>query len=127
MITDHPFFIDYSVTTDGKVWSKYRVKLRIDGSRLPIKGRWLKPAMHKSGHLHVVLRQDGQSYTKKIHHLVLETFIGLRPEGLECRHLNGNPADNRLENLQWGTSHENHQDSIEHGTVPKGEKHHNTK
>ncbi|KKM63215.1 hypothetical protein LCGC14_1513630, partial [marine sediment metagenome] len=52
----------------------------------------------------------------RIHRLILETYIGPRPKGMECRHLNGNPADNRFENLCWGTHVENSQDSIKHGT-----------
>lgn len=33
-----------------------------------------------------------------------------------CRHLNGNPYDNRLENLAWGTPSENMLDKVRHGT-----------
>ena len=43
--------------------------------------------------------------------------MGKRPEGLVCRHLNGNPLDNRLENICWGTQQENAQDAIRHGTA----------
>src|SRR3954466_7600146 len=34
---------------------------------------------------------------------VLEAFVGPCPEGLECSHLNGDPWDNRPENLAWET------------------------
>ena len=42
-----------------------------------------------------------------IAHTVLETFIGPRPHGLECDHINRIPHDNRLENLRWVTRSEN--------------------
>jgi hypothetical protein len=61
-----------------------------------------------------------------VHALVLEAFVGLCPQGMECRHLNGVRHDNRLANLTWGTYAENNADRVRHGTngnVAKGEKH----
>ena len=43
----------------------------------------------------------------RVHKLVMLTFIGPVQEGLEIRHLNGNPQDNRLENLKYDTHSEN--------------------
>lgn len=57
-----------------------------------------------------------------IHRLVLETFIGPAPEGLQTRHLDGNPRNNRLDNLCWGTPKENQADRALHGTDNKGER-----
>lgn len=56
----------------------------------------------------------GKRTEKFVHHVVLETFVGPRPEGMEARHLNGNHSDNRLRNLAWGTRAQNGQDKIEH-------------
>jgi len=50
-----------------------------------------------------------------VHRMVLLAFVGPAPEGMKCRHLNGNPKDNRLENLCWGTSSENNRDIVRHG------------
>ncbi len=43
---------------------------------------------------------------------------------METRHLEGNPDDNRLSKIKWGTPQENHQDKIRHGraTILRGEK-----
>jgi len=97
-------FKKYSVTRDGRVWSQHNG------------GRWLKPTPHRSGHLYVTLCVKGKSFYRHIHRLVLETFVGLRPVNMQCRHLNGDPTDNRLSNLRWGTQSENQCDAVKHGT-----------
>ncbi len=57
---------------------------------------------------------------RQVHRLVLETYVGSCPEGMVCRHLNGDPADNRLKNICWGTPSENVHDAIRHGTHRTG-------
>lgn len=51
-----------------------------------------------------------------VHRLVLETFVGPCPPGMEALHRNGNPSDNSLSNLHWGTKIENAADMLRHGT-----------
>ena len=62
-----------------------------------------------------------------MHILVLETFVGPRPEGMQCRHLDGDETNNHISNLCWGTVAENHRDKILHGTSNRGERHYGTK
>lgn len=52
-----------------------------------------------------VVRVEGRN--RKVHHLVLETFICMRPEGAEALHLDANPGNPSLDNLRWGTPSEN--------------------
>ncbi len=63
----------------------------------------------------------------RVHRLVLLVFVGPCPPGMGCRHLNGNPADNRLENLAWGTHTENMADRNRHGNYTRGSRHFNAK
>lgn len=42
-----------------------------------------------------------------VHHLVLFTFIGKKPNGHECDHIDNNPKNNNLSNLRWITIGEN--------------------
>lgn len=71
----------------------------------------------KTGHLHTCLNRPGVQVTAKVHRLVLEAFVGPCPTGMETRHRNGDPADNRLGNLSWSTHAENMGDLVEHGTA----------
>lgn len=70
---------------------------------------------HPAGYLCVKLSKDGRKKHYTVHTLLIIAFRGPRPAGKECRHRNGDPTDNRLVNLIWGTSAENSQDMIEHG------------
>jgi len=81
----------------------------------------------KAGYHIVSLCRDGQQLTTKVHHVVLLTFVGARPDGMECRHLDGNRVNNHVLNLAWGTPTENSNDRALHGTMPKGEKCFNAK
>ena len=111
-----PRFPDYFISRDGGVWSKPRKYCS------PI-GKWLIPGIGWYGHLTFVLRKRGKSYSIGVHRLLLETFISACPLGEECRHLDGNPANNNLDNLCWGTEKENQQDRKKHGTSLEGIKH----
>ena len=66
----------------------------------------LKPGRYcKSGHVSVVLGHGEKGIP--VHQLIMKTFVGEKPEGMEVLHKNGNPKDNRLENLRYGTRTEN--------------------
>lgn len=55
--------------------------------------------------------------------LILIAFKGLRPKGMECSHLDGNPKNNKINNLKWCTSLENHSHKKLHGTTALGDRH----
>lgn len=54
-------------------------------------------------YLCVHLSVNGQSKVISVHRLVVEAFIGSQPTGHEVRHLDGNPQNNNLDNILWGT------------------------
>lgn len=68
-----------------------------------------------------------KSVVRFVHVLILEAFVGKRPKGEVCRHLNGDGLDNRLKNLRWGTRKENERDKRRHGRAMLGERHHAAK
>jgi hypothetical protein len=86
----------------------------------------LTPSTTKRGYKLVILVDD-ESERKNmfVHSAVLLAFEGPCPDGMQCRHLDGNPANNNLSNLIWGTGKENAEDRDRHGTTNRmpGEKH----
>lgn len=90
-----------------------------DQGRVRNQTRLLKPSRQQRGHMLVHLGTSAQRY---VHRLVLDAFVGPCPKGMECRHLNGDPADNRLGNLAWGTRLENFADRTRLGehNAPRG-------
>jgi HNH endonuclease len=106
-----PGFPKSRVGMDGSVWSLKR-------------GGWkrLRCGRDRDGYVTVEFSKNGKVNRWRVHRLVLELFVGPRPEGMECRHLNGKPDDNRIENLTWGTRSENRHDAKRHGTNMGGPK-----
>lgn len=82
---------------------------------------------HRDGHIQVTLHRDGERKTFYVHTLVLEAFVGPRPEGLQCCHRDGNPKHNWASNLRWGSPSENYGDRRRHGTDCAGERNGNAK
>ena len=87
----------------GRIRSVTRV---IEDGRT-FKGRVKKLGTSATGHLRVNLSYPGFSGVLWVHRLIAAAFIGPCPEGMEVRHLNDVPSDNRAENLVYGTRKEN--------------------
>lgn len=103
----------YEVSNCGRVRSLSRQVQCKDGAFRTFHGRILKPWRSVGGYNQVYL--PGRK-PKLVHRLVLEAFVGPAPEGTECRHLDGDKENNRLDNLQWSTHVENERDKKAHGT-----------
>lgn len=111
---------NYRISNFGAVWSK---------PRRMVEGGFLEPSSRPYGHQTVHLTYaDGKRKIVFVHRLVLEAFVGPPPTPEhQCRHLDGNPRNNRVENLAWGTPAENNHDMDRHGTRMLGDNHAHTK
>lgn len=116
-------YYGYEVSNMGRVrcWNP-----RNRHAKPPRKARILKLTKSR-GYPTVKLSNNGKRETFQIHSLVLTAFIGERPENMQGRHLDGNPENNVLFNLVWGTISENQRDRIRHNTHLHGERHVNHK
>lgn len=85
---------------------------RSNGYQLPVAGKILTLHPYKN-YPHLRFRAYGK--TRKVHVAVLEAFVGPRPEGMQALHNNGDPSDNTVENLRWGTASDNMKDKSLHG------------
>ena len=107
----------YQVSNKGRVRSLDREIEQMSRWGTPykksVKGITLRPGRMPAGHVSVSL---GRCNSQCVHKLVLLAFAGPAPEDHECLHANGDPSDNRLENLRWGTRSDNIRDAVHHGT-----------
>lgn len=94
----HPRYPDIFVAEDGTVF------------------RRLTPSKDAGGYHQI---RNGEIRERR-HVLVAEAHLGPRPRGADVRHLNGDPADDRPENLAYGARVENAADTVAHGRTTRG-------
>lgn len=112
----------YQISSWGRVKSKCRPIFKKDGALHYTQKECilkLHPAT-KQGHLSVDLYHNGKHGMQSVHIMVLEAFVGPRPDGMEGCHNDGNAGNNYVENLRWDTHSANELDKRLHGTSKLG-------
>lgn len=110
----------YQASTTGRIRSIDRYGRHGKGFALK-KGRVLKQATHSSGYMQVGLSRDGELRNFFAHVLVMLTFRGARPPGLDVCHEDGDKQNNMLKNLRYDTKAANAADKLRHGTNNEGD------
>lgn len=101
----------YQITIDGRVISLERHILTKKDVRRRIPERVLKAKKHGKGYQFVALCKDGVRNDYYVHRLVASAFID-NPGNLPyLNHLDGNPSNNCVDNLQWVS----HKQNVQHG------------
>ena len=100
-------FDDYYISPDGTIYStKYSKRYNHEG-----KLRLLKPRTHPSGYLYAGLFKGAggskQRLWRRVHRLVVESFIGPIADGLEVNHKDLNKHNNNVSNLEIVTRRQN--------------------
>jgi hypothetical protein len=108
----------WTVVRPGGLPRAAREQRKEEGGRRRI----LKGGVLPSGHRTVILSRqiDGRTevWRTSVHLVILETFHGPRPaKGMEACHFDGDPANNRPDNLRWDTRSANMLDRLRHGTT----------
>ena len=107
----------YEVSDRGRVRSYWRARGRgfnfIDKTQPP---KIMKRGRHVYGYPTVrFYRNCGERASREIHALVARAFLGARPRGYDVRHLDGDPTNNRVSNLRYGTRTQNMADAKAYG------------
>src|SRR5689334_10373035 len=100
-------FPGYRVSTEGVVESCWTrgFNPKLTGTWKPLKGGITR------GRRYVWLfDQQRDRHIRYVHEIVLSTFIGPKPSGMEACHENDVGLDNRLSNLRWDTPAANDED-----------------
>jgi len=100
-------FDDYYISPDGTIYStKYSKRYNHEG-----KLRILKPRTHPSGYLYAGLFKgvgsSKQRLWRRVHRLVVESYIGPIADGLEVNHKDLNKHNNNVSNLEIVTRRQN--------------------
>lgn len=112
----------YQVSNIGNVRSIIREGFTFYGKR-KYGGKQLKLIKQKYLKYFVVnLTKKGKREQASVHRLVLCSFVGPCPLGMECCHNDGNRTNNNINNLRWDTHLSNVKDTVSHGRTLRGEK-----
>ena len=112
-----PGYPGYSVSSDGRVFSNEH-NWRGYGVRELIQDK------NTDGYPSVRLTVNSKRTRVSVHWLVARAFLGEKPSATsQVCHINGDHADNRVENLRWGTAMDNAADREKHGRTSRGRKH----
>lgn len=113
----------YSVSNLGRVRSEGRTITMSNGVARQVKACILKCSPGGKGRYpRFNAGLGGKSKVYFVHQCVLLAFRGAPPQGQEVRHLNGNPADCALSNLEYGTRSASIAGAKKRGTFPLHER-----
>lgn len=100
-------FEQYAISESGEIFNR-KTK------------RQLKFQKNLAGYHVIMLRNNNKSYTKIIHRLVYETWIGKLNENLEINHIDGNKENNHYTNLEQITHQQNCIKAVHTGCTKAG-------
>lgn len=83
----------------------------------PDGSRSLLPRYNVKHYYQVSLTVGGKNYREYIHRLVATAFVANPNNKPQVNHIDGNPMNNRAENLEWVTAQENSAHAVRTGLV----------
>ena len=101
-VKDIKEFKDYTIDTEGNVYSKRKHK-------------YLKQTINKYGYCKVTLQKDKYKKMYSVHRLVAEAFIPNYNKLPQVNHIDGNKQNNHVANLEWCTAKHNMNEAVRTG------------
>ena len=114
----------YEASTEGRIRSKEgkTTVSRIHGIRhwkqRIIKQKWARRKNGKSSDARVALWKEGKPHYFLVSRLIALTWCDGYTEGATVNHIDGDPANNAAENLEWLSLQENILHGFENGLYP---------
>ena len=113
----------YEVSDDGQVRSIQRYRRTKAGGVCLVKERVLKQSGMDRYPVVGLHNGNGECWIVPVHTLVLLSFIGSRPKGMQAGFKDGNPRNNCASNLRWVTPKETKEQARSFGRLSTGDKH----
>ena len=113
----------HKVDTAGNLFSclKQSAKKGIQGIQTDVTDIWKKMNGVKTNKGYIQIALHGKNI--RLNRLIAENFIPNPQKYPEAHHLDGNPLNNKIENLEWGDALSNAQDRERHGRTYNGTQH----
>lgn len=115
-------FDGYEVSNQGRVRSLDRHVRTCNTPRTKwttrkVKGQIIAQQKRKRGYMFVYIRRETKNYSCAVHRLVGQAFID-NPESKPCiNHMDSNPSNNCVNNLEWCTHQENMRHAADAGRM----------
>jgi HNH endonuclease len=110
----------YAVTQDGKVWSYPKLTKMPNGRGIREDGnKWITPlrGQKRTTHQRVYLHKDGKTFGISVHRLVAQAYIENPLNYPFVNHIDGNPLNNNITNLEWCTAKHNSKHAYDTGLI----------
>lgn len=107
----------YEVSNLGRVRRLDRVYVNPQGTAVPRPARFVSVCRASRGYRGVSLRKDGIQHYRPLHRLIAQAFIPNPDNKPFVNHLDSNPANNSITNLEWVTAKENTHHCIKAGRM----------
>lgn len=105
--TKIPGYSNYLVSRDG------RVKTTL------YDGRFMKPGTDRNGYQRIYMYgDDGKRKGVYLHQIMAQVFLSNSKNKPHVNHIDNNPKNNKLENLEWCTPKENRNHAAKQGRLP---------
>jgi len=113
-----PLFDVYEISNLGVVRRRKTVRRYRAGLVIATRIR-TKSSGKSCGYEDLRLHKDGSHRSYFVHVLVAEAFLGKKPKGMCVNHIDGNKANNKVDNLEYVTLSDNVQKAMINGQFKK--------
>lgn len=118
----------YEVSNHGRVRTVEHVVLRSNGVPQTIKARMKTATTRRDRRRMVTLSSNRKSRVYLVHRLVAFAFLGSPQGNQQVNHVDGDPANNNLSNIEWVSPKENINHALDTGLIKNyGERQHGSK